>query len=323
MKINFNKLMFYSTMTWGVIFSISSNSWMMIWIGLEISMMSIMPLMCNKNLLSSESSMKYFIVQSISSSLMMWGVLLMIINSKMTFQAILSMSLLMKMGVSPFHNWMMEIIEGLDYTMVFTLLTLMKLAPLNFMSYLSMKLSLFSFMSMVIGSMMGITQNSIRKILGYSSIFNMGFMLTSINKNSIWMSFMLTYSTTLLMTILLMTKYKMFYINQVMSNDSLTSKLNIWIIMLSLGGLPPMIGFMGKFMIIQTMMENMEMLISLTMILTSIFTMYFYMRISFVMIMFSSLLMKWKTIKLNKMSNLAMLINLLILPLTLTLKSFL
>nr|WRQ18147.1 NADH dehydrogenase subunit 2 [Dryodurgades tortilis] len=322
MNKNFNKTMFSYTMILGVIISLSANNWLTIWIGLEISMMSSMPMIPNNNFLSSESSVKYFIFQSISSTMMMLGVLLLLTNSKIEYQMILTSSMMLKMGVAPFHNWLLEMAEGLELTALFLLLTIMKMAPLNMLSYLSLKNNMFIMFSLITGSVFGLNQNSMRKVMCYSSIFNMGFVLSVISQNSIWWLYMALYSIMLMMVLFLMKKMKIFYMNQITLNENkMMLKLNIWMAMLAMGGMPPMMGFMMKLMVIQTMMMNKEFMISIIMIMSSIIVMYYYLRMSFISIMLSTSIMKWKIHLTNKSSMWISITNLTLMPFIMMLKT--
>nr|YP_010945299.1 NADH dehydrogenase subunit 2 [Japanagallia malaisei]WMI45366.1 NADH dehydrogenase subunit 2 [Japanagallia malaisei] len=322
MAKNFNMLMFFYMMVLGTVVSLSANNWLMIWTGLEISIMSIMPMISNKNFLSSEASVKYFMIQSISSSMMMLGVLLLLINSKIEYQIILTSSMMFKMGVAPFHNWILEMIESVELMVMFLLLTIMKIAPLNMLSYLMFKNNLFICMSLLIGSMLGLTQTSMRKMMCYSSIFNLSFILASISMNSIWWLYMMIYSTMLIMILLLMNKMNINYINQLSLNENKMSlKMNMWLAMLSMGGMPPMMGFMLKLMIIQMMMMNKEFLLSIIMIVSSTLVMFYYLRMSFISILFSASTLKWKIMNNMKSSSWIMMVNITMMPLMLTLKT--
>nr|YP_010944838.1 NADH dehydrogenase subunit 2 [Japanagallia curvipenis]WMC21050.1 NADH dehydrogenase subunit 2 [Japanagallia curvipenis] len=322
MTKNFNMLLFLYMTIMGTAMSLSANNWLIIWTGLEISVMSMMPMISNKNFLSSEASVKYFVIQSISSSMMMLGVLLLLINSKIEYQMILTSSMMLKMGIAPFHNWILEMIESVELTIMFFLLTFMKIAPLNMISYLMFKNNLFILISLLVGSMFGLNQTSLRKVMCYSSIFNLSFILASISTNSIWWLYMMVYSMMLLMILFLMNKMKINYINQLSLNENkMNLKMNIWLAMLSMGGMPPMMGFMLKLMIIQMMLTNKEFLISIVMILSSTLVMFYYLRMSFLSILFSSSTIKWKMLSTMKSSSWIIMVNISLMPLILTLKT--
>nr|WRK21375.1 NADH dehydrogenase subunit 2 [Xestocephalus sp. n. C ZLL-2024a] len=319
MNTNSTKMMFMNTMTIGIMMSICSNSWMMIWAGLEMSLMSFMPLMEKEKVLSTESSIKYFIIQSVSSSMMILG---LIMSMKKTSWLLISYSMLIKMGTSPFHMWMISVSEGLTYMNLFILLTITKIPPMTIMSYDLTENPIMSMMSLIMGSMMGLNQTSTRKILTYSSIFNMGFMLMMTKSTSNWMTFLLIYSTMLAMTMKMMNMMSISYMNQMsINNQKITSKMNMWIMMMSMSGLPPSMGFMNKLMIIELMMQKNQLMMSTTMIMTSLVVSFYYTRMMFSSLLFQSTTTKWQTKMTNKMLISMSTMSMLISPMIMTMKN--
>nr|YP_010415470.1 NADH dehydrogenase subunit 2 [Atkinsoniella nigrita]USC52161.1 NADH dehydrogenase subunit 2 [Atkinsoniella nigrita] len=299
MSLNLTKLLYYTTMIIGVMVCICSNNWMMIWAGLEISLMSFLPLMTSNSMLSSESMMKYFIIQGMSSALMMFGVMFMLIDFFYS-NYILTMSLMLKIGISPFHNWVLSVIDGLNYECVFFLLTFMKISPLMIMSYINVMLWIPILISLVVGATLGINQNSMRKMLGYSSIYNLGFICSCISEISLWIIYMLIYSFMLMSMIFMISKLNVSYFNQVMMNEfDLKIKLSFWLMMLSFGGIPPMLGFLNKLMLFEFMIYSNQMLVLFFMIISSLIVMFYYIRSTFMSIMISSMIMKWNLFSLN------------------------
>nr|YP_010271157.1 NADH dehydrogenase subunit 2 [Tricentrus longivalvulatus]UKB86922.1 NADH dehydrogenase subunit 2 [Tricentrus longivalvulatus] len=285
------EILFNFSLMMGVIIAMSSNNWIMIWLGLELSMMCFMPIMSNKNKLNSESCIKYFIVQSLGSSIMMMGVIMMSID---TYNTILIMAILLKLGVSPFHTWVISIIEGMSYYPIFIMFTLIKLAPINMLSYMSMNLNLFVIFSSMVGSLSGLNQNSIKKILSYSSIFNMSFILASICIMEIWLTFILMYSMSLMLLMYLIEKLNLNFINQIMINNySIPAKMCCWFTLLSMGGFPPLMGFFGKMLVIKFLININEFLTSSIIIMTSLIVMFFYTRMAMMSIIMFFNLPKW------------------------------
>nr|YP_010444564.1 NADH dehydrogenase subunit 2 [Antialcidas floripennae]UTI38474.1 NADH dehydrogenase subunit 2 [Antialcidas floripennae] len=270
------EILFNFCMVMGVTIAISSNNWMTIWLGIELSMMCFIPIMSNKLKLNSESCIKYFIIQSLSSSIMMMGVIVM---SMWDWNMIIVMSMLIKLGASPFHTWVVSIIEGMKYYAIFIMLTLMKLAPINMMSYLNQNLNLFITLGLIIGSTSGLNQNSMKKVVTYSSIFNMSLMIASIDSSEIWLSFFLMYTMSLMLLSYLIMKLKLNFINQmIINNYNTTIKMCCWFTFLSMGGFPPFMGFFGKLMVIKFLIGTNELLITFITIMTSLIVMFFYMR---------------------------------------------
>nr|YP_011036732.1 NADH dehydrogenase subunit 2 [Xestocephalus cognatus]WRK21336.1 NADH dehydrogenase subunit 2 [Xestocephalus cognatus] len=319
MNTNSTKMTFMNTMMIGIMVSTCSNSWMMIWAGLEISLMSFIPLMEKESVLSTESSIKYFIIQSVSSSMMILG---LIMSMKTTSWLLISYSMMIKMGTSPFHMWMISVSEGLTYMNLFIMLTITKIPPMMIMNYNMTDNPMMSMLSLIIGSMMGLNQTSTRKILAYSSIYNMGFMLMLTKSTPNWMTFLLIYSMMLSMTMVMLKTMSISYLNQMSINNQKTlSKMNMWILMMSMSGLPPSVGFFNKLLVIEMLIQKNQLLISATMIMTSLIVSFYYTRMMFSSFMFQSMTMKWQTKMNNKMLISMSMSSMLISPTIMTIKS--
>nr|QWC53762.1 NADH dehydrogenase subunit 2 [Chudania hellerina] len=321
MKINSTLILLMTTMTVGVLVSLSSNSFMMMWIGLEISMISFVPFMTLKGLIGSESSMKYFIVQSVSSSIFMLGIMIKIMYN-MNFELMISISLLIKIGMAPFHSWVLTVIEGLNYFLVFILISTMKIVPLFILSMLNFNLNLVISLSLIIGSVMGLNQISIRKLMGYSSIFNMGFLVSVIKLNSLWIMFFIIYSIMVMIILYIFYKINFNYLNQIMINEfDFKTKTSMWMCLLSMGGMPPLMGFLNKIMIFEYMFIIKNFMILFFMMTSSLMVMFYYTRISLLSLMNFSLMMKWNLNYMNSLSYFFMLSNLMLFMFFLMMKS--
>nr|YP_054483.1 NADH dehydrogenase subunit 2 [Periplaneta fuliginosa]BAD32629.1 NADH dehydrogenase subunit 2 [Periplaneta fuliginosa] len=308
MTNNSTKILLLTTLVSGVLISVSSNSWLGAWIGLEINLLSFIPLMStNKNMYTTEASMKYFIVQALASSTLLFLIiskslieeLYMMSSNNYLTAIIINTPLLLKGGAAPFHWWFPSIMEGLSWFNCFILMTIQKIAPLMLISY-SMNMSMFMWiiilMSVIIGSIGGLNQISIRKILTYSSINHMGWMLAamSIGEN-MWIIYFLIYSMLTLTIVLIVSSYQISFINQtfLMGNNMSTVKFLMFTTLLSLGGLPPFMGFLPKWIIIQHMIiNNMNFIISL-MVIMSLMTLYYYLRICYASFMILYIETKW------------------------------
>nr|QHE65386.1 NADH dehydrogenase subunit 2 [Paralaevicephalus gracilipenis] len=326
MLFNSTKLTLTNALMIGVIMVICSNNWIMMWMGLEISMLSFIPFMQNEIKSSSESMIKYFIVQSIASTLFMFSVICMLIGVNMMNEMIMMISMLIKLGSAPFHNWIFMVIEALPFLVLFNLLTIMKLPPIIILYQINQSFLMTPIiLSMIVGSFMCMNQTSVKKTLGFSSIYNLSLMLTSMNKVSLTMTYMVIYSMTLFPLVILVMKMKINFINQmVFNNNSTWMSMILWINMLSMGGFPPLMGFMGKMMIIQNLMENNQILLTVIMMTTSVLVMMFYTRLAFTSMLTTFSMKKW-SIFYNKNNSMKfiMSINITLTSLILTLKSIL
>nr|ALO70291.1 NADH deshydrogenase subunit 2 [Aspidiphorus orbiculatus] len=283
--------MFINSLIIGTLISISSYSWFSMWMGLEINLLSIIPLMLDKkNKFPSESAMKYFTIQSLASMMMMLSMILMLTLHHLNFSNInnylLNLALLMKAGAAPLHFWLPEIIEGLNWINCLLMLTWQKIAPmiLLIMNFkMSLLLNLFIIASVTIGSTMGFNQISMRKIMTYSSINHLGWMLSSIMMNqSIWMIYFLIYSITLIPLIYSFHTLNIFLLSQFfLSIKSQNSKIFMFSSFMSLGGLPPFLGFFPKWVTINMLINNQFYTTALILILFTLITLFFYMRLIF------------------------------------------
>nr|AYQ19062.1 NADH dehydrogenase subunit 2 [Cleridae sp. 2 ACP-2013] len=286
------KLMFTFMMILGSIMAISSYSWLGMWMGLEINLISIIPLFyMNKNMYSSEASIKYFLTQALASMLILFSIILLSLNSEFIKQdfnlmhlMIMNSGLLTKMGAAPFHFWFPEIMEGLSWLNCLIILTWQKIAPMILLMYNSIFDKFFFFiivMSLIIGSLIGLNQTSLRKILTFSSINHIGWMISAlIQSKIIWLIYFSIYSMITVNLIFIFNKLKMFMMTQLISsmNNNIYMKLFFSMNLLSLGGLPPFIGFIPKWFVINEMCLNNQFLLSLLLILFTLITLFFYLR---------------------------------------------
>nr|YP_011036758.1 NADH dehydrogenase subunit 2 [Conlopa bredoni]WRK21427.1 NADH dehydrogenase subunit 2 [Conlopa bredoni] len=314
MKLNFYNMLFLTMMILGMMISLSSNNLLMIWVGMEISFMCFMPMMSKSSKIMSHSSIKYYMVQSISSLIMILG--MMLITSMMDLSiSLISLSIMIKLALVPFHSWMILVIEQMDMWLILMLLILIKIPPINIASLIKSKMELICILSMSMSCIMTMNQTSMRKIIGYSSVFNMGMLMSTLNYNQTWIMFMMIYTMNLIIILTMMKKISMNFINQCLINEqNPQTKMNLSINLMSMGGMPPMMGFVMKMLIIEKLMEMKSIIMLLSISMFSVIMMFIYIRLSFLIIMFSSISMKWMMIKMDKMSMIFMLINMLTFP---------
>uniref|UniRef100_A0A7D5Q2C7 NADH-ubiquinone oxidoreductase chain 2 n=1 Tax=Trogoderma variabile TaxID=888089 RepID=A0A7D5Q2C7_9COLE len=296
---NLYKTMFLMLTLTGTTITISSQSWMMMWVGLEINLLSIIPLLTNvKNKMESEAAMKYFITQALASTIFLFSIISMMESSwfmnKTQSSMVMDCAILTKMGAAPFHFWFPEVMEGLSWTSSTLMLTWQKIAPMVIFLHLPksmMFIVMIIISSMMISGLMGINQTSMRKILAYSSINHIGWMIAAMTSNqSTWIVYMLIYT---IMTLNITMMFKMnnsFSIQQMINTMNNKKKMKILFSMnfLSLGGLPPFVGFIPKWMIINEMINSSMFFMTITMIIMTLMTLFFYMRITLTSIILTS-----------------------------------
>nr|ATR80938.1 NADH dehydrogenase subunit 2 [Cricula trifenestrata] len=309
---NSNKMFFYFILFFSTLISISSNSWFGCWIGLEINLLSFIPLISSPfNLLASEASLKYFLTQSIASINFLFMILLMMLPLKNFYSytplsIMINSSLLMKMGSAPFHFWFPNIVEGLSWMNNFILMTWQKISPMILLSYyFNMNfLFLMIMFNLMIGAIGGLNQTSLRKLMSFSSINNLGWMLYAIMiSENLWIFYFILYSFLISIMCFFFFTLNMFFINQLfISNIIPLIKLNLLINFLSLGGLPPFLGFLPKWLMINFLMINKFYLLTFFFVMMSLIIIFFYIRISYSCFMMNYFQMKWMKINLKNNS---------------------
>nr|ACN78098.1 NADH dehydrogenase subunit 2 [Myiopagis viridicata] len=293
------KLIFSMSLLLGTTITISSNHWMMAWTGLEINTLAILPLISKSHHPRAiEACTKYFLVQATASTLLLFSSMC---NAWFTAQwditqlthpiacMLLTTAISIKLGLVPFHFWFPEVLQGSSLMTSLLLATIMKFPPtvlllLTSSSLSPTLLSMMAIASAALGGWMGLNQTQVRKILAFSSISHLG-----------WMAIILIYSPKLtLMTFYLysLTTAAVFFALNSTNTLKLSTLMTAWsktpaltatlmLTLLSLAGLPPLTGFLPKWLIIQELTKQ-ELTTAATIIaLLSLLGLFFYLRLAY------------------------------------------
>nr|QXI14831.1 NADH dehydrogenase subunit 2 [Hypanus americanus]QXI14844.1 NADH dehydrogenase subunit 2 [Hypanus americanus] len=325
----------------GTTMTFIASHWLLIWVGLEINTMAIIPLMIHQHHpRATEATTKYFLTQATASALLLFSGTM---NAWLTGQwnitelihpvsaTLLSIALALKIGLAPLHFWLPEVLQGLNLLTGLVLSTWQKLAPFAILLQLYPLLNptllmTMGILSILVGGWGGLNQTQLRKILAYSSIAHLG-----------WMIIILHYSpnlTLLNLTIyIIMTSslFLLFNTNNTTKISSITissTKSPLLTIMamltlLSLGGLPPLTGFMPKWLILQEMTKQNLFIPATIMALTTLLSLFFYLRLCYSITLTlppnpitSSSPWRTKTLQPNLLLTLTTSLSLFFLPLT-------
>nr|YP_010710145.1 NADH dehydrogenase subunit 2 [Stephanitis nashi]WCS41445.1 NADH dehydrogenase subunit 2 [Stephanitis nashi] len=321
MKFN-KKKMFILMMILSTLMVVCSSKWLSMWMGMEINLMSTIPFIFqNKSKNSSEKIMTYFLTQVMASILMLTSILTMNMNlNNMIIKMMLTFSMMIKLGMPPFHMWMPEMLNKINWITLGIMITLQKINPLILTSQIlenNLLLPMIMIVSSSIGSLSGINQLMLNKIMVYSSINHLSWiMMCMMTVNTLWIKYFMVYSTITLTLCYMFNKIMMFYINQLNMNLPNFTKLIITMMMLNLGGMPPFPGFFIKWMTMESvMMLNYMYLTLIIMLFCSMITLLFYMRMSLYLMMLSYSKQKFNMMTKKMKLYTIMLINLM-LPLT-------
>nr|BAW88796.1 NADH dehydrogenase subunit 2 [Acanthocobitis botia] len=294
-------LVLMSSLGLGTTLTFASSHWLLAWMGLEINTLAITPLMAQQHHPRAvEATTKYFLTQATAAAMILfaattnawitgeWTIndLSHPIASTMTITA-----LALKIGLAPMHFWLPEVLQGLDLLTGLILSTWQKLAPFALIMQVSQAidptvLTTLGLLSTLIGGWGGLNQTQVRKILAYSSIAHMG-----------WMIIILHYAPQL--TLLALTMYifmtsTAFLSLKMASATKINTLTTMWskapalaattaLALLSLGGLPPLTGFMPKWLILQEMTKQELPLTATIMALAALLSLYFYLRLCYAM----------------------------------------
>lgn len=308
---NPSKLIFIFSIFLGTLITISSNSWLGVWIGLEINLLSFIPLIIDlNNLISTEASLKYFLTQAFASSLLLFSIILFIILNNFQYNLLniyitilIALPLIIKRGIAPFHFWFPNVIEGISWSIRLILITWQKIAPIIIISYLTNFnfFILFIILSASVGAIGGLNQTSLRKIIAFSSINHLGWIMSAILFNEyLWLVYFLLYSFITAGLVFILNQFNLFYINQIFSlfTNSSILKTNFIVSFLSLAGLPPFLGFLPKWLVIQSLISINQYMLIIVLIIISLITLYFYLRICY-----STLILNYTETSWNFMLN--------------------
>nr|NP_982309.1 NADH dehydrogenase subunit 2 [Drosophila sechellia]AAF77304.1 NADH dehydrogenase subunit 2 [Drosophila simulans]AAF77278.1 NADH dehydrogenase subunit 2 [Drosophila sechellia]AAF77323.1 NADH dehydrogenase subunit 2 [Drosophila simulans]AAF77330.1 NADH dehydrogenase subunit 2 [Drosophila simulans]AAF77343.1 NADH dehydrogenase subunit 2 [Drosophila simulans] len=312
---NSSKILFITIMIIGTLITVTSNSWLGAWMGLEINLLSFIPLLSdNNNLMSTEASLKYFLTQALASTVLLFSSILLMLKNNLnneineSFTSMIIMSaLLLKSGAAPFHFWFPNMMEGLTWMNALMLMTWQKIAPLMLISYLNIKylLLISVILSVIIGAIGGLNQTSLRKLMAFSSINHLGWMLSSLMfSESIWLIYFFFYSFLSFVLTFMFNIFKLFHLNQLFSwfVNSKILKFTLFMNFLSLGGLPPFLGFLPKWLVIQQLTLCNQYFLLTLMMMSTLITLFFYLRICYSAFMMNYFENNW-IMKMNMISN--------------------
>nr|AAP94555.1 NADH dehydrogenase subunit II [Anolis cybotes]AAQ09130.1 NADH dehydrogenase subunit 2 [Anolis cybotes] len=288
-----------SSLSTGTIITMTSHHWLMAWIGLELNTLAIIPIISmHHNPRSTEAATKYFLTQAAASSLILFSSLINAwqtgtwdITQLSTPQSciLLTMALSMKLGLAPLHFWLPEVIQGSTMFSALIIVTWQKLAPMSLIYLTSNSLStttllILGALSTTIGGWAGLNQTQTRKIMAYSSIAHLGWMatITSIMTNILAMNlFIYLLLTTAMFHSLIFTKSKTIQDTSMTWTNSPYLMILMMLTLLSLGGLPPLTGFIPKWLILEELTTQNLIMLAFFMTMAALLSLFFYLRLTY------------------------------------------
>nr|AUR27019.1 NADH dehydrogenase subunit 2 [Colluricincla harmonica]AVP27611.1 NADH dehydrogenase subunit 2 [Colluricincla harmonica strigata]AUR33572.1 NADH dehydrogenase subunit 2 [Colluricincla harmonica]AUR33653.1 NADH dehydrogenase subunit 2 [Colluricincla harmonica]AUR33654.1 NADH dehydrogenase subunit 2 [Colluricincla harmonica] len=293
------KLIFSISLLLGTTITISSNHWVMAWTGLEINTLAILPLISKSHHPRAiEAATKYFLVQATASALVLFSSMT---NAWHTGQwditqlthptscLILTTAISIKLGLVPFHFWFPEVLQGSSLITGLLLSTAMKFPPITLLFMISSSLNptllvTMAILSVALGGWMGLNQTQVRKIMAFSSISHLGWMSIIIVYNP-KLTLLNFYLYTLMTAAVFLTfnSTKTLKLSTLMTAWTKTPSLSgiLLLALLSLAGLPPLTGFLPKWLIIQELTKQDMAPAAVILSLLSLLSLFFYLRLAY------------------------------------------
>ena len=317
-------LLLFSTL--GMMLMISSKNLMMMYLAIELQSLSLYVVASIKrnSLESAESGVKYFILGALSSGILLYGFSLVYgFTGQTNFDGIyialsqidklpiglvfglvfILVGLAFKVSAVPFHMWTPDVYEGAPTSITAFFAIVPKLAAIalifrfclepfnNFYFEWTQVIFFLSLASMFLGAVAAIAQKSIKRLLAYSSIGHVGYVLIAlvaasdqgIRSASIYMFIYLIMNISVF-AILLSLKKSDKYVEKIdelsgLSKTNPVVSVSLAIIMLSMAGIPPFIGFFGKFYVFIAAIESQQYILAILGVLASVISAFYYLRI--------------------------------------------
>nr|ABL11187.1 NADH dehydrogenase subunit 2 [Cemophora coccinea] len=319
----------------------STTHWLMTWVCLEINTLSMIPLISKPNHpRATEAATKYYLIQTMASTTILFAATMNAMNtsnwdihltSELTATTMITMALMMKMAAAPFHFWLPDVSQGTTTLTTLTILTWQKIAPLTILLMMHNKTNitlmlLSAMLSITAGGLGSLNQTQLRKLMAFSSIAHTGWILATMTMapNISMLTFMVyTMTTTPVLLLINITTSMTIKDMGVMWTKSPYIMMVSSTTILSLGGLPPLLGFMPKWLILNNMTSNNMITEATLMALMSLLSLYVYMRLMYVSSMVlpphtTLMPLKWRTPnkKHHMMTSIMTMMTALLLPMS-------
>ncbi len=310
----------------GMMVMISAANFLTLYMGLELQSLSLYAMVAMHRLSrrASEAAMKYFVLGALASGMLLYGMSMVygatgsldltrvgeVVLGGQGNRVILVFGLVFivsaiafKLGAVPYHMWVPDVYDGAPTAVTLLLGTAPKLAAFVFMLRLLVvalsglefdwqgMLMVLSLLSMILGNVIAIAQANIKRMLAYSTIANMGFMLmgfltANLNGYSAAMFYAVAYALTSLVSfgMVMLLSREGFEADRLTDFKGLNQRSPWWafvmlLTMFSLAGIPPTVGFYAKFTVIEAAVSAGFTWLAVVAVMASLVGAFYYLRI--------------------------------------------
>ena len=267
----------------------SSSNWIILWLSIEVNLMSIIPLILTTNKNNElEAATKYFLVQATGSIILLISVFISNISiflKKLSIIIFLS-RILLKIGIVPFHLWFPQVLANISWLIILLISTWQKLGPLLILRYgrhswSYVTIRAIAIANRIIGRWGGIRQTQLQPLISYSSISHIGWIIRSLiwspNLSIIYLILYSIITSIIILPFIIHDRSSSSKRNSSKSLPHLIKPLTA-MNLLSIGGIPPLLGFLPKWIVISLLVKISPILI-LLLLLFSLVRLFFYIKI--------------------------------------------
>ena len=313
----------------GMMVMVSGHSLLTLYMGLEIMSLSLYALIASARdrAVAIEAALKYFVLGAIASGLLLYGMSMiygitgsldiaqisnfarastlasqqtLILNFGLVFLVI---GVAFKLGAVPFHMWVPDVYQGSPTSVTMFLSTVPKIAAIallirllidglgDLQHYWSDLLMIIAVLSIALGSLVALMQSNIKRMLAYSTISHIGFVLLGfvtgvVEGYGAAVFYILVYilmSLAAFGSIIVLNKNG-FEADQISDYQGLSKHspwfaLIILVVMLSMAGVPPFIGFYSKLFILQQVIAEGYVILAVIAVVFAVISAYYYLQI--------------------------------------------
>ena len=227
----------------------------------------------------STNTLKYFFIQRASRRVFLGvsaGLMGIIPEAGL---AILSVRLALKLGMPPFHPWIVRFIKKLKWRRVFIAATVQKAIPLFTLGALGSAPWLLIALRRLVGALGAIAQIYLKTLIVYSSIFNLGWLVSTCEAPEVRLRYLGLYSIGLYFFCLVFRGRQRSASKAGVAIPRERQKGLVAIRLIRMGGVPPFIGFAGKLLVFSWLVGNGGEGIATLLLLSSIFILFIYRRV--------------------------------------------
>lgn len=313
----------------GMNMMVSARHFLLLYVGLELLALALCALIALRrdDSRASEAALKYFVLSAVASGLLLYGISMIYgATGSLYFQTVLEsvhdgkanniliilgmifivVAVAFKFGAAPFHMWVPDVYEGSPTAVAFFVGTLPKIAAVVFAFRLlvmglggefpqwKMMLVILAVASLVVGNLAAIMQTNIKRMLGYSTVAHMGFILLGFAGGRVGFDAAMYYSITYALMaaaafgVLMALSSENFDCTQLSDlaglnkNHPLLAGIML-LAMFSMAGIPPLMGFYAKFWVISALLSQQLIWVAVVAVVMSLIGAFYYLRVVKVM----------------------------------------